>query len=378
MVVSSRKCPRTGRCSLLCTKQRAGGYTFFPFTIPSRQSGHAQEPPSPSDLVSLLWLEQRTRCVGRLLAQPVSGPARLPPAGEDRRWLPENRLWRSVWAGRVVTRTAALLLSALVLGTACATEAPRVLAGAERKAEAETTAAATTAAPAKPEDRWLKPRTSMVREQISHPTDGRPAVTDAKVIEALQKVPRHLFVPQPWRERAYQDSPLPIGFEQTISQPYIVAIMTQLLAPGAEHVVLEVGTGSGYQAAVLGELVREVYTIEIVEPLAARAAKDLQAAGYRNVHVRAGDGYLGWPEHAPFDSIIVTAAPDHVPAPLVQQLKVGGRLVIPVGPQGWQGQELVVLEKQADGSTRRSEVMPVRFVPLTRNPEDDAPGSAPR
>lgn len=265
----------------------------------------------------------------------------------------------------------ALLLGVLLLMPACAAEPPRVLAGAEQKAAPQTSPEATAPEQAGPEEKWLRARRAMVREQIAHPVDGRPAVTDARVIEALERVPRHRFVPQPWRERAYADSPLPIGFEQTISQPYIVAIMTQLVAPRPDHIVLEVGTGSGYQAAVLGELVREVYTIEIVEPLAERAAKDLGAAGYRNVHVRAGDGYLGWPEHAPFDSIIVTAAPDHVPAPLVQQLKVGGRLVIPVGPQSWKGQELVVLEKQADGSTTRSEVMPVRFVPLTRQPEAD-------
>lgn len=275
-----------------------------------------------------------------------------------------------------VTRMIALLVAALLLTPACAAEAPRVVDGAGQKAAPQTSEEATVPEQAQPEDKWLVARMAMVREQIAHPTDGRLAVTDARVLEALQRVPRHQFVPQPWRGRAYADSPLPIGFEQTISQPYIVAIMTQLLSPGPDHIVLEVGTGSGYQAAVLGELVREVYTIEIVEPLAERAAADLRAAGYRNVHVRAGDGYLGWPEHAPFDSIIVTAAPDHVPAPLVQQLKVGGRLVIPVGPQNWQGQELVVLEKQADGSTRRSEVMRVRFVPLTRNPSP--PGPSPR
>jgi len=212
---------------------------------------------------------------------------------------------------------------------------------------------------------WSEARARMVERQIAHPDDGRTPVTNPRVVEALGKVERHRFVPSGQRHHAYDDSPLLIGHDQTISQPYIVAVMTDLLAPKPDHRVLEVGTGSGYQAAVLAELVREVYTIEIVAPLAQRAERDLKAAGYKNVFVRAGDGYLGWPEHAPFDAIIVTAAPDHVPQPLVDQLKVGGRLVIPVGPQGWTGQDLVVLEKMADGTTRRSHVMPVRFVPLT-------------
>jgi len=247
--------------------------------------------------------------------------------------------------------TSALTLCALLLG-ACA--------------------APDQSAPQAQPDPWQQARAQMVREQLASPADSRTPVTNARVLAAMARVERHRFVPSNWREQAYRDTPLPIGFEQTISQPYIVAIMTELLQPKPGDVVLEVGTGSGYQAAVLGELVRQVYSIEIVEPLAVRAAKDLQAAGYRNIEVRAGDGYAGWPKQAPFDSIIVTAAPDHVPAPLVEQLKVGGRLVIPVGPQGWQGQELVVLEKQADGSTRRTAVLPVRFVPLTRSPDGKA------
>ncbi len=221
-------------------------------------------------------------------------------------------------------------------------------------------------------DKWQQARAQMVQQQLANPADARTPVTNARVLEAMGRVERHRFVPSNWREQAYRDSPLPIGFEQTISQPYIVALMTQLLQPKRGDVVLEVGTGSGYQAAVLGELVRQVYSIEIVEPLALRAARDLQDAGYRNIEVRAGDGYAGWPKHAPFDSIIVTAAPDHVPAPLVEQLKVGGRLVIPVGPQGWPGQELVVLEKQADGTTKQTTVLSVRFVPLTRSPDTKA------
>ncbi len=181
----------------------------------------------------------------------------------------------------------------------------------------------------------------------------------------MEKVERHLFVPEDIRDLAYRDSPLAIGWRQTISQPYIVALMTELAEPDPEDRVLEVGTGSGYQAAVLAEIVEHVYTIEIVEPLGLRAAAALGAAGYENVTTRIGDGYAGWPDEAPFDAIVVTAAPDHVPEPLVEQLATGGRLVLPVGPDGGR-QELVVLEKQADGSVERTRVIPVRFVPLTR------------
>lgn len=209
-------------------------------------------------------------------------------------------------------------------------------------------------------------RRRMVRDTISEPRDGRPPVLDVSVIDAMGKVERHLFVPEDIREWAYRDSPLGIGWRQTISQPYIVALMTELAEPDPEDKVLEIGTGSGYQAAVLAEIVDRVYTIEIVEPLGLRAAAALDAAGYKNVTTRIGDGYLGWPEQAPFDAIVVTAAPDHVPQPLVDQLAVGGRLVLPVGPDGGR-QELQVLEKQADGSLERTRVIPVRFVPLTRS-----------
>jgi protein-L-isoaspartate(D-aspartate) O-methyltransferase len=167
------------------------------------------------------------------------------------------------------------------------------------------------------------------------------------------------------REFAYADSPLPIGEGQTISQPYIVALMTDLLDARAGHVVLEVGTGSGYQAAVLAELVGRVYTIEVVEPLGQHAAQRFQALGYRNIVARIGDGYAGWPEHAPFDSIVVTAAAPEVPQPLIDQLKPGGRLVIPVGATG-EVQQLLVIDKRADGTATRRRMLPVRFVPLTR------------
>ena len=191
-------------------------------------------------------------------------------------------------------------------------------------------------------------------------------IDDPRVLRAMAKVPRDKFVPKELTARAYDDSPLPIGFSQTISQPYIVAFMTQELRPKPTDRVLEIGTGSGYQAAVLSELVAQVYTIEIVRPLAQRAAVVLQALGYKNVLVKGGDGYKGWPEHAPFDSIIVTAAPDHVPQPLIEQLKEGGRLIIPVGKT--HAQRLYTYEKRG-GSLKQTAVIPVRFVPLTRDQE---------
>ena len=189
-------------------------------------------------------------------------------------------------------------------------------------------------------------------------------IRDARVLDAMSRVPRHRFVREQDQGVAYGDHPIPIGLGQTISQPYIVAFMTEALAIEAGHRVLEIGTGSGYQAAILGELVREVYTIEIVPELAERSKRVIAELGYKNVHVRAGDGYNGWPEHAPFDAVIVTAAPDHVPQPLVDQLKVGGRLVVPVGRDT---QELLVMTRTADGLREESR-LPVRFVPLTRKP----------
>lgn len=202
-------------------------------------------------------------------------------------------------------------------------------------------------------------RQQMITEQLTGP--GRD-ITNAGVLRAMEKVPRHEFVPKQWRSESYKDGPLPIGHGQTISQPFIVAFMTEQLAPAPHHKVLEVGTGSGYQAAVLAELVDRVYSIEIVPELAARAADDLKRLGYTNVFTRAGDGYEGWPEAAPFDSIIVTCAPDSPPQPLVDQLKEGGRMVIPVGTTG--NQELVLLRKHK-GRLEREVVLPVRFVPMT-------------
>ena len=193
---------------------------------------------------------------------------------------------------------------------------------------------------------------------------GRPVFAE-RVMAAIRKVPRHRFVPPAMAGQAYDNRPLPIGDGQTISQPYIVALMTELLDPKPGHAVLEIGTGSGYQAAVLAEIVASVYTIEIVEALGRKAAATLAALGYRNVITRIGDGYHGWKEHAPFDGILVTAAPAQTPQPLVDQLKTGGRLVIPVGGR-FDVQELVVIEKKADGSTTTRRTIPVRFVPLTR------------
>jgi protein-L-isoaspartate(D-aspartate) O-methyltransferase len=200
-------------------------------------------------------------------------------------------------------------------------------------------------------------RQRMVQEQLMS-----RGIHDKRVLTAMSKVPREEFVPQNSRGGSYTDQPLPIGYGQTISQPYIVAFMTEQLHPSISDRVLEIGTGSGYQAAILAELVSEVYSIEIVEPLAKNAEATLQRLGYKNVHVKIGDGYKGWPEEAPFDAIIVTCAPDKVPQPLVDQLKDGGRMVIPVGDR--LAQQLYLLEKK-NGQLKQSATLPVRFVPMT-------------
>jgi len=187
---------------------------------------------------------------------------------------------------------------------------------------------------------------------------------DERVLDAMREVPRHLFVPKGAQAEAYKNRPLAIGHGQTISQPYIVAIMTDLLKPRENHRVLEVGTGSGYQAAVMAKLTSEVFTMEIIEPLGVQAGQRLQQLGYDNVQVRIGDGYYGWEEHAPFDAIIVTAAANHVPPPLVKQLKPGGRMIIPVG-SAFMVQQLVLIEKGMDGEVTLKQILPVRFVPLT-------------
>lgn len=215
-------------------------------------------------------------------------------------------------------------------------------------------------------DRYEQARQIMVEKQIR----GR-GITNPRVIEAMEKVERHRFVPAAQRRAAYGDAPLPIGHGQTISQPYIVARMTELLGVGPGDKVLEIGTGSGYQAAVLAEVVGptgSVYTIEIVKPLGEQARETLAERGYGNIHVRIGDGYKGWPEQEPFDAIIVTAAPPEVPRPLLEQVKIGGRIVLPVGAV-WQ--DLQVLTKRADGTFDRQNVLPVRFVPMTGEAQRD-------
>lgn len=217
-------------------------------------------------------------------------------------------------------------------------------------------------------DEFASRRAALLREVESDMAHIYPhmdrAVLDTRVLAAMRKVPRHKFVPADEIHNAYFNRPLPIGYGQTISQPLIVALMTNLMRLKPGDTVLEIGTGSGYQAAIMAELAGTVYSIEIIEPLAEQAAARLREQGYANVNVRVGDGYHGWPEHGPFDSIMVTAAASHVPPPLLQQLKPGGRMVIPVGAQ-FMTQYLMLIEKRLDGSIATRQILPVRFVPLT-------------
>ena len=206
-------------------------------------------------------------------------------------------------------------------------------------------------------------RKAMVKTQI----ESR-GVKDEDILSVMRDVPRHLFIDESLWPKAYSDGPLPIGHGQTISQPYIVAFMTELLRPDTHHMVLEIGTGSGYQAAVLAKLVHHVYTIEIVPELGRNAKATLKRFSYDNISVRVGDGYKGWPEEEPFDRIIVTAAPEKVPEALIDQLKPGGRMVLPVGPRWW-GQDLLVIEKDERGKVVRKNTIPVRFVPMIRQEE---------
>ena len=237
---------------------------------------------------------------------------------------------------RRVTLLPALLIPALMAAPACG------LSGSQ-------------SAPQLPD--WESQRTRMVDSQLR-----ARDIRDPRVLAAMRDVPRHLFVPEAQRDNAYGDFPLPIGHSQTISQPYIVAFMTQALEVAPDHKVLEIGTGSGYQAAILGRLAREVYTIEIVEPLADHSRGLLKQLGFSNIHVRTGNGYLGWPEQAPFDRIMVTAAPAEVPPALVEQLRIGGRMAIPVGIES---QELRIM-RRTDKGMETIETLPVRFVPMTK------------
>jgi protein-L-isoaspartate(D-aspartate) O-methyltransferase len=218
------------------------------------------------------------------------------------------------------------------------------------------------------ETNWTPPRVSEFQEERAHMVQSqmvqrRPAIRDASVLEAMRQVPRHLFVPRSLQRLAYADQPLPIGHGQTISQPYIVALMTEALEikPGAK--VLEIGTGSGYQAAVVSALTPRVFTMEIITALGNEARQRLQKLGYHTIRVRIGDGYFGWPEEAPFDGIIVTCAAGHIPPPLISQLREGGRMVIPVGGV-YQIQRLMVVTKDNQGQVRTRELLPVRFVPM--------------
>lgn len=213
--------------------------------------------------------------------------------------------------------------------------------------------------PLQVEDRFAQQRRSMVKDQIAD-----RGIKDTATLRAMEAVPRHEFVPEAYRSYAYSDGPLPIGYGQTISQPYIVALMTELAKLSKGMKALEIGTGSGYQAAVLAHIIDSVYTIEIIKELGESAQKRLQRLGYQKVQVKIGDGYYGWEEHAPFDAIIVTAAAEHIPPPLIKQLKNGGRMVIPVG-HPYFVQNLVLVEKK-DGKVKSRDILPVRFVPLTR------------
>jgi protein-L-isoaspartate(D-aspartate) O-methyltransferase len=206
-------------------------------------------------------------------------------------------------------------------------------------------------------DPWSKERFDMVEFQIR-----RRGISNKRVLEAMARIPRHLFLPKNLQSQAYEDHPLPIGYDQTISQPYMVGLMTEIVRPEPGDRALDVGTGCGYQAAVLSELVHTVYSIEIVNPLATKASTLLRRLGRTNIEVRVGDGYQGWPEHSPFQIIVVAAAPEHIPQPLLDQLAPNGRMVIPIGRHS---QELLLIEKLHDGSLRHTRIADVAFVPMT-------------
>jgi protein-L-isoaspartate(D-aspartate) O-methyltransferase len=280
----------------------------------------------------------------------------------------------SAWPVLACTRSQESTDTEAATATGAVADRPR---DADEAADSPRTAeqAADRARADDAKDPWDKPRSDELaeqrREMVRRQIEAR-GVKDPQVLAAMRDVPRHWFVPDNMRSMAYADRPLPIGEGQTISQPYIVALMTAALELTPESKVLEIGTGSGYQAAVLAELTPHVFTIEIVQPLGERAIATFKKRGYRTIQARVGDGYRGWPEHAPFDAIIVTCAPDHIPPKLVEQLAPAGRICIPVG--GERGvQELVVVMKQNDGSLERKTLIPVRFVPMTG--EAQTPGA---
>ncbi len=251
------------------------------------------------------------------------------------------------------------LLSPLLLALPACRGEPQLAAAAEGPPRPATTQSESKQRSLPRSCQFAAARNRMVDTQLA-----ARDIADPRVLDAMRVVPRHWFVPSNLAARAYDDNPLPIGHDQTISQPYIVALMTQLLAVKPGDKILEIGTGSGYQAAVLSELTPHVFTIEIVEPLAERTIKLLQEKGYSDIRPRIGDGFRGWPEHSPYDGIIVTCAAPKPPQPLVDQLRVGGRMVIPVDAGDFT-QELLVLTKRANGSLDRRHVAPVRFVPMT-------------
>ena len=258
-------------------------------------------------------------------------------------------------AGVQVAGCVAALLAFMAIASACGGEAAGPVNGASSPVGDLTTLAATPLAV----DESQRERERMVGQQIE-----KRDIDDPRVLDAMRSVPRHRFVPERYRGRAYEDSPLPIGEGQTISQPYIVALMTQLLDVDPGDKILEVGTGSGYQAAILAEMGAEVYSIEIIPVLAARTRPLLDELGYGEIETRTADGYFGWEEHAPFDGIMVTAAPDHIPPPLLEQLKLSGKMVVPVGPQG-AVQTLWLIERSGDRWVSRNQGS-VLFVPLVQ------------
>jgi protein-L-isoaspartate(D-aspartate) O-methyltransferase len=261
--------------------------------------------------------------------------------------------------GRVEAVGAALLIAGLAACGVPATDGARAAPNADRGAETASPRASASATSTQAAAAIAAARDALLAELRSQ------GIESGAVLDAIGRVPRERFVPAQYRALAYGNHPLPIGHGQTISQPYIVALMTELLELQAGDRVLEIGTGSGYQAAVLAELDAEIYSLEIVEELAADAATLLRDLGYERVHVLHGDGYLGWPQEAPFDRVIVTAAPEEIPQPLIEQLRVGGKMVVPVGPAG-QVQQLTLLEKRADGSVETTRVLSVAFVPMVR------------